>query len=63
MTYKIEYADGKCCNFAYSHKDLIDWLYLLRDETITDIKKMYRNGTSVSVMDKYRKHMKEENKK
>ena len=23
MRYRIEYADGRCCNFANSRKDLI----------------------------------------
>ena len=32
MRYRIEYADGKCCNFANSRKDLLDWLKLLKDE-------------------------------
>lgn len=26
MRYRIEYADGKCCSFANSGRDLIDWL-------------------------------------
>lgn len=55
MTYRIEYADGRCCNFAHSRKDLLDWLQLLKDETITDIRKLYKNGVSDSVMDKYEK--------
>ena len=28
MRYRIEYADGRCCNFANSRKDLLDWLKL-----------------------------------
>lgn len=32
MRYWIEYADGRCCNFANSRKDLLDWLKLLKDE-------------------------------
>jgi hypothetical protein len=32
MRYRIEYADGRCCNFANSRKDLLDWLKLLKDE-------------------------------
>ena len=26
MRYRIEYADGRCCNFANSRKDLLAWL-------------------------------------
>lgn len=53
MRYRIEYASGKCCNFANSRKDLIEWLKLLKDETITDIRKLYKSGVSDSVMEKY----------
>lgn len=53
MIYRIEYANGKCCNFAYSRKDLLEWLKLLKDETITDIRKVYKSGVSDSVIEKY----------
>lgn len=58
MRYRIEYAEGKCCNFANSRKDLIDWLKLLKDETITDIRKLYKSGVSDSVLEQYKKYMK-----
>ena len=32
MRYRIEYADGRCCNFVNSRKDLLDWLKALKDE-------------------------------
>ena len=57
MQYRIEYAGGQCCNFASSRKDLIEWLKLLKDETITDIRRLYRSGVSDSVLDKYRQYM------
>lgn len=57
MNYRIEYADGKCCNFANGSKDLIQWLKLLRDETITDIRKLYKSGVSDSVMEQYSKYI------
>ena len=44
MRYRIEYADGRCCNFANSRKDLLDWLKLLKDEQIVDIRKIYKSG-------------------
>jgi hypothetical protein len=46
MRYRIEYADGKCCNFANSRKDLLDWLKLLKDEQIVDIRKIYKSGVT-----------------
>lgn len=51
MRYRIEYASGKCCSFANSRTDLIDWLKLLKDETISDIRKIYKSGVSDSVME------------
>ena len=34
MRYRIEYADGRCCNFANSRKDLLDWLKPELSETV-----------------------------
>ena len=56
MRYRIEYENGKCCNFANSSKELIDWLKILKDETITDIRKEYKSGFSNSVYDIYKKY-------
>lgn len=58
MRYRIEYAGGKCCDFANSRKDLLECLKLLKDETITDIRKLYKNGVSDSVMESYGKYIK-----
>lgn len=58
MLYRIEYAGGKCRNFANSRKDLIEWLKLLKDETITDILKIRKNGVSDSVLEKYDRYIK-----
>lgn len=57
MEYKIEYADRRCCSFAKSRKDLLEWLKLLKDETISDIRKLYKSGASDSVLDKYSKYI------
>ena len=56
MRYRIEYADGRCCNFANSRKDLLEWLKLLKDEEIIDIRKIY-NGVTDSVLEKYRNYV------
>lgn len=56
MRYRIEYSGGRCCNVAGSSKDLIEWLRLLKDESITDIRKLYKSGVSDSVMEKYAKY-------
>jgi hypothetical protein len=62
MIYRIEYANGKSCNFANSREDLISWLKILKDETITDIRKIYKNGISDSVLEKYENYIKNKKK-
>jgi len=57
MRYRIEYADGKCCNFANSRGDLLKWLKILKGEIITDIRKVYKNGITDSVMEKYKQYI------
>lgn len=52
MTYKIIYADGQCCNCANGKADLLEWLKLLKDEVITDIRKVYKSGAEDSVLDR-----------
>ena len=59
MRYRIEYADGRCCNFEKSRKDLLDWLKLLKDEKIVDIRKIYKSGVTDSVIDSYRSYLKQ----
>lgn len=57
MVYRIEYAEGKCCNYANGSKDLIQWIKLLKSEDITDIRKVYKSGATDSVMDIYKKYI------
>lgn len=57
MLYRIEYANRKSCSFAHNSKDLIEWLKILKDETIDDIRKVYKSGVSDSVIDRYRKYL------
>ncbi len=59
MRYRIEYADGRCCNFANSRKDLLAWLKKLKKEKIVDIRKVYKNGVTDSVLDNYRSYLKQ----
>ena len=59
MRYRIEYASGKCCSFANSRTDLIDRLKLLKDEKIVDIRKIYKSGVTDSVLDSYRRYLKQ----
>lgn len=57
MLYKITYADGRCHNYANSRKDLMEWLAILKDEVITEIKKIAKNGKSEIVTDRYQKYI------
>ena len=57
MRYRIEYADGRCCNFVNSRKDLLDCLKALKDEKVVDIRKVYKNGVTDSVTDNYRRYL------
>lgn len=57
MKYRIEYAGGRCHNFAHSRKDLLEWLKILKDEEISDIRKMYKNGFTETVMEKYERYI------
>ena len=57
MRYRIEYAGNRHCDFANGNKDLLKFLKLQRDETITDIRKLYKSGASDSVMEKYKQYL------
>lgn len=56
MLYKIKYANEKCSNYANGRKDLLVWLELLKDETISDILKISKNGAECSVIEKYKRY-------
>lgn len=57
MKYRIEYAGGKCCNIAQSRSELIERLKLLKNEVVTDIRKLYKSGVSDSVMEVYERYI------
>lgn len=57
MRYRIECVDTPYCYFAYSRAHLLEWLELLKEEVITDIRKLYKSGASDSVMEKYEKYI------
>ncbi len=42
-----------------AEKDLLDWLKLLKDEQIVDIRKIYKSGVTDSVLDSYRSYLKQ----
>ena len=57
MIYKIEYDNGKCCNYANGRADLLEWLRILHDEKIDDILKISKSGDVTSVIGKYQKFL------
>lgn len=57
MMYKIEYDNGKCCNYAKGRADLLEWLRILHDEKIDDILKINKSGDITSVIEKYKKFL------
>ena len=57
MRYRIEYADGRCCNFANGRAELLKWLKLLKQEEISDIRKGYKSGGADSVLETYRNYI------
>ena len=57
MIYKIEYDNGKCCNYANGRADLLEWLRILHDEKIYDILKISKSGDVTSVIGKYQKFL------
>ncbi|HIY01222.1 MAG TPA: hypothetical protein IAA26_05180 [Candidatus Blautia faecipullorum] len=57
MLYCIEYSNGRCCNCAYGREDLLEWLGLLKDEAITEIKKVAKNGKTEIVTNRYQKYI------
>lgn len=64
MLYQIKYAQGRCHNYANGRKDLLEWLDLLKkEETITDIVKIYKNGTEISVLSRYQGYIRNSRQK
>ena len=57
MIYKIDYDNGKCCNYASCRADLLKCLRILRDEKIDDILKISKSGDITSVIEKYKKFL------
>ena len=57
MKYKIEYTNGRCCKFVEGRKELMKCLKLLNWQEVADIRKVYKNGITDSVMETYRKYI------
>lgn len=58
MRYPIDFIGDRKSLVVNSRSDLLNWLKLLHPNMIDDIRKMYSNGVSDSVMDKYARYIK-----
>ena len=57
MRYRLEYTDGRCCSFANSRDELLLYLKKVNSNEISDIRKVYKNGATDSVIENYRSYM------
>lgn len=57
MKYRIEYTNRRCCSVVNSRADLMVQLKQLKDERISDIRKLYKSGVSDSVLEKYQQYI------
>ena len=58
MKYRIEFSDNKLCRCVDNREEVIEWLKVYKAETISDIRKVYKNGVSDSVIEKYQQFLK-----
>lgn len=53
MRYRVERQAGQRCLIINSRAELLEYLKHTPPETITDIRKIYKNGITDSVMETY----------
>lgn len=53
MKYQIEYENRIKCKIVNGREELLKHLDGIKDETITDIRKLYKSGVSDSVLGIY----------
>lgn len=58
MRYRIERTKGQYCQFANSREELLDYLKHAPAGTVMDIRKVYKNGVTDSVMEIYLPYIK-----
>lgn len=58
MRYRIEHRTGERCRIVKGRKELLNYLRSANYEVVTDIRKVYKNGISDSVLDTYRPFLK-----
>ena len=58
MRYRIEYTGGRHSTLVDYRQELLKQIKAAAPGTIEDIRKLYRNGVSDSVMEKYEQYLK-----
>ena len=58
MKYRIEYADGRKCSFATGRDATIRLLENMNREKVSDVRRVYKNGVSETVMESYERFLK-----
>jgi len=58
MRYRIEYTGGHCSDLVNGRQELLKQIKTAAPGTIEDIRKLYQNGVSDSVMEKYEQYLK-----
>ena len=53
MKYRIERMEGQHCHFVNGRTELLAYLEQAPAGTVTDIRKVYQNGVTDSVMEIY----------
>lgn len=57
MRYRIEYTGGRCSVLVDNRQELVRKIKTAAPGAIEDIRKLYKNGVSDSVMEKYRPYL------
>ncbi len=58
MRYRIEYTGGRHSTLVDNRQELLKQIKAAAPGTIEDIRKLYTNGVSDSVMEKYEQYLK-----
>ncbi|MEY8324530.1 hypothetical protein AALB47_11545 [Lachnospiraceae bacterium 54-11] len=57
MKYCIEYSDGIHRSIASDRKELLKQLKKLKREEISDIRKLFKDGMSETVLERYERYI------
>ena len=58
MKYRIEYADGRKCSFTTGRDATIRLLENMERRAVSDVRRVYKNGITETVMESYERFLK-----